>query len=141
MKRFTLLLVMVLGLGLIPGLALADNYGSTRATVMAGATAISAGDDYSGTTTTYEVANRQGYFSVQASATGSGTAKIEYYISLDGTNFAEPSGVTDIITALTSASGTVTASFAPPICTKLRIVVTETGGVSTITPTVYLMYR
>lgn len=112
-----------------------------RVTVMDGSTAVAAGDDYSGTTTTYTVGNREGFFSIQASATGSGAAKIEYYVSMDGTNFAEPSGASDIITGLTSSSGTVTAAFDPPLCESLRIVVTETGGASSITPTIYLMYR
>jgi hypothetical protein len=142
MKRFTILMLMVLGLGLIPGPALAaSSTVPTTVKIMGGATAVSASRSYSATATTFDVENSQGYFSVQASATGSGTAKIEYLVSLDGTNFAEPSGASDILTGLTGASGVLTASFQPPICKKIKIAVTETGGSSSITPTVYFMYR
>ena len=139
MKKLFVLL-MVLGLGL-PGLALADDYGATLVTVMGGSTAISASHCYSSTSTIYNVGNRQGYFSVQASATGNGTASINYQISLDGTNFATPATTSAAITGLTSSSGTVTAYFAPPLCQKIKVIVTETGGSNTITPTIYLMYR
>ena len=113
----------------------------SRVVVMSGSTAISAGADYSGTSTTFTVGDRQGYFTIQASATGSGTAKIEYYVSVDGTNYAAPQGSSAVITGLTSSSGIVNAQFFPDFCEKIRIVVTETGGVSTITPTIYLLYK
>ena len=140
MKK-ALLILVCLGLGLVPATALARDTVPKVATIMDGATAIAASQDYSGTTTTFYVSGVEGFFAIQASATGNGTAKVEYYTSIDGVTFAEPAGATDIIAALTSASGTVTVQFFPDYCERLRIVVTETGGVSTITPTIRMIYR
>jgi len=139
MKK-ALLILVCLGLGLVPCVALAGSSVSL-VTIMDGSTAIAASDDYSGTATTFSVAGREGFFAIQASASGSGTAKVEYYTSLDGTTFAEPAGAVDIIAALTSASGTVTVQFFPDFCEKIKIVVTETGGASSITPTIRMIYR
>ncbi len=140
MKK-ALLILVCLGLGFVPAMALA---GSTPrvATIMDGATALSASQEYSGTTTTFTVSDREGFFAVQASAVGTGVVKIEFYTKADGAaTFAEPSSGGDIITGLTGSSGTVTTQFSPDYCNELCIVITETGGAASVTPTVKMIYK
>lgn len=139
MKKMLLVLVC-LGLGLVPTTALARSV--TSVTIMDGATAISASDDYSSATlTTFTVGDREGFFAIQAVTTGNGTGKIEFYTSIDGVTFKEPTGGGDIITGLTTAGGAKYAEFSPDYCEKIRIVVTETGGANSITPTIKMIYR
>jgi len=77
-----------------------------------------------------------GYFSLQWTITGTGTAKIEYNVSHDGTNYQEPVGATDIATGQTA--GTNSASFTPIIAPYIKIKVTETGGANAVTVTCIL---
>jgi len=66
-----------------------------------------------------------GSFSVQSVITGSGTLKIEYLCSNDGSTFTAPSS-NEIAAGLTV--GTYFHSFTPPVCLYLKIKTTETGS-------------
>lgn len=78
-----------------------------------------------------------GYFSLQIQVTGDGTAKFEYLLSNDGTNFLEPSSATDIASGITKTSGPGSDgkdifSFAPLLANFIQIKVTETAGANSI---------
>jgi hypothetical protein len=84
-----------------------------------------------------------GYFSIQVALTGDGTAKFEYLLSNDGTNYLEPSSASDIGTGLTKTGGPGSDgkeiySFSPELAKHMKIKVTETGGANSITVTVTL---
>jgi len=79
----------------------------------------------------------EGYFSIQVVLTGAGTAKIEYLLSNDGTNYLEPSTGVDIVLAHTATSGPGADGddiyvFEPEVARYLKIKITETGGASII---------
>ena len=85
-----------------------------------------------------------GYFSVQVTIAGSGTAKVEYLISNDGTNYIEPTSASDITSGMTATSGPGSDgkdifSFSPEPARFMKIKVTETGTSNSITATVVLM--
>ncbi|RJQ38308.1 MAG: hypothetical protein C4555_05085 [Dehalococcoidia bacterium] len=142
MKRITFFLGIALAL-MVAGNVSA---GTVKVqTIAAGATAVAAGHAYSPVDVSFGGAV-EGYFALQGTIAGSGTAKIEYWTSLDGTTFREPTGATDIISGFTKTSGPASdgkfyVQFFPDFAQYLRIVITETGGVSTITPTVKLLYK
>jgi len=80
----------------------------------------------------------EGYFSIQGTVTGDGTAKIEYELSNDGITYVEPESATDIITGLTKTSGPGSdgkffEEFNPELALYLRLKVTETGGANSVT--------
>lgn len=82
----------------------------------------------------------EGYFSLQLAVTGSGTVKVQYMLSNDGTNYVIPSSATDIVTGFTSSSGPGSDgkdvfSFQPEIAKYIKLRVTETGGSSSATVT------
>lgn len=86
----------------------------------------------------------QGYFSLQLTITGDGTAKIEYECSNDGTTYDEPQDASDLFTGLVKTSGPgadgkLIDQFELEICRFVRFVVTETGGVSAVTVTAKLI--
>lgn len=79
-----------------------------------------------------------GFFGLQYTITGNGTAKIEYLLSNDGTTYVEPSAATDIATGLTKTSGPGSdgkdyVAFSPEVSRYLKIKVTETGGANSVT--------
>lgn len=74
-----------------------------------------------------------GHFSMQVVATGSGTVKLEYLLSNDGTTFVTPTGASDIVTAHTS--GNDMYSISPMLARYIKFLATETGGANTITIT------
>ena len=79
-----------------------------------------------------------GYFSLQVTVTGDGTAKLTYSISNDGTTYVTPTGAPDIKTAhvkTTGTSGTDIYSFSIEPARYLKIIVTETGGANAIAVT------
>lgn len=87
-----------------------------------------------------------GYFSIQVVLTGDGTAKFEYLISNDGTNFIEPSSASDIATGHTKTSGPGSDGidiyeFSPEPCRYMKIRVTETGTSNSVVATVTLMFN
>lgn len=80
-----------------------------------------------------------GFFSIYVIVAGSGTAKIEYLLSLDGTTFLIPSGADDIVTAMTAGSDIL--PFSPELAKQLKIKVTETGTSDPITVTIILAFQ
>ena len=85
-----------------------------------------------------------GYFSVQVAISGDGTAKVEYLLSNDGVTYLEPTSASDITSGHTKTSGPGSDgndlfSFDPEPARYIKIKVTETGNVNSITATVTLM--
>lgn len=78
----------------------------------------------------------RGYFSLQLTVAGTGTAKIEYECSNDGETFVTPTGAVDIVTAATA--GTDLYSFSPKFAAFYRFKATETGGANSVTLTATL---
>lgn len=82
-----------------------------------------------------------GYFSLQWTITGDGTAKFEVFSSNNGTDFMDVNA--DIITGQTkttgpSGDGKNMTSFVIIPCVMFKIRVTETGGASAIVPSAWL---
>ena len=77
-----------------------------------------------------------GYFALQITITGTGTGTFQAQMSNDGTNFAIPNGVDDIVAAM--AAGTAIYQFSVPVGKYLRILCTEAGGLNSIVVTAYL---
>ncbi len=88
----------------------------------------------------------EGYFSLQVTITGSGTAKIEYLLSNNGTDYLEPSTGADITASMTATSGPGSDGkdifyFDPEPARYLKIKVTETGGADSVVVTATLMVQ
>ena len=88
----------------------------------------------------------EGFFSLQITLTGDGTAKVEYLLSNDGTNFLEPSEADDILSSFTKISGPGSDgkdmfSFTPMLARFMKIKCTETAGANAITPVITLVYQ
>ncbi len=91
---------------------------------------------------------KQGYrgvCSVSVVITGSGTGKIEYLVPTTQTDnsdlgglggYVEPTGATDVGSGATV--GSYALSFTPIPCDAFKLKVTETGGVNSITVTLYV---
>ena len=84
-----------------------------------------------------------GFFSLQFTVTGDGTAKVEYELSNDRVTWSEPEGAPDIATALTKTSGPASdgkgiVGFSSETSPSMKIKVTETGGADSITVTAVL---
>ena len=84
-----------------------------------------------------------GYFSIQVQVTGDGTAKFEYQLSHNGTDYIEPASAADIATGFLKTSGPGSDgkdifTFQPEITYRLKIKVTETGGADNITVSVWI---
>jgi hypothetical protein len=75
-----------------------------------------------------ELVRNEGFFSLQSTLTGSGTAKIQWQESNDGENYNTAS--TDLYTAQTA--GTIKESFAPQLSKFIRILVTETSTTDSV---------
>jgi len=73
----------------------------------------------------------EGYFSLQVTLTGSGTGKFEVLYSNDDVTYVTPTGVSDVVTALTV--GTDIYQIDNGLYKFMKIKVTETGGVNPIT--------
>ena len=85
----------------------------------------------------------EGYFSLQVTLTGTGTAKIEYLLSNNGDDYLEPSSGEDIVTAHTATSGPGADGkdiyvFEPEMARFMKIKVTETGGATAVVVTITL---
>ena len=84
-----------------------------------------------------------GYFAMQISFTGTGTAKAEILVTTDGPDeptstaqgFMLPSSGSSIATGLTTASGPYYSTVTVPPCRQFKIKITETGGANAIVPT------
>jgi len=74
-----------------------------------------------------------GYFSYQMTLTGTGTVKVEYQVSNNGTDYMEPASASDVVAAGFGASsgpgsdGKTIVSFQPVIARHMKIKVTATG--------------
>lgn len=73
-----------------------------------------------------------GYFSAHFTFTGSGTLKLEYLCSNDGSTFTAPD-TNSIVTG--KSAGTHFKKFDPPPCLWLKVKATETGGVNPVSIT------
>ena len=85
----------------------------------------------------------EGYFSLQVTLTGTGTAKIEYLLSNNGSDYLVPSEAEDIVTAHTVASGPGADGkdiyiFEPEMTKFMKIKVPETGGANAVVVTITL---
>ena len=107
-----------------------------RVTTTHSAVSVAASDSSTSAAIDLEQWRPTGYFTVYWVLTGTGTAKFEYLVSLDGTNYVEPSGASDIASGKTAGSDIV--SFTPVVAPYMKIKVTETGGANAVTATVYL---
>jgi len=65
-------------------------------------------------------------FAIFYTITGSGTMKLEYLVSSDGTNFMEPTSAPDIGTTISAGSDAI--AFTPVAAPFLQIKVSEDGG-------------
>jgi len=88
----------------------------------------------------------EGYFSLQVTVTGTGTAKIEFQLSNNGADYYEPSGSDDIVTAHTATSGPGadgkdTYRFEPDPARFLKIKVSETAGAAAVVVTATLLVQ
>jgi len=84
-----------------------------------------------------------GQFSLQIELTGNGTGKLEWLGSNDGTDYIKPNNASDIVTAFTKTDGPDgdgkhIYSFNVSLVKFLKIKITETGGVNTVTLTASL---
>ena len=135
MKRLIIIILLFLAT-LIPGIASADENKINIEGIF------TAQDVAASTTVKSTVINLStlfkpnGFFSLQVTATGTGTAKITYELSNDGVTYVTPDSASDIVTAQTVANDFY--SFAPELAKYMKIVLEETGGVNTITITATL---
>jgi len=98
------------------------------------------------TSAVLDVGSAEGYFSLSVSVRGEGTCKINYQASNDLTVWAEPQGVTAVLSGLTKTSGPglngkVLDQIAPEFARYLRFCVTETGGAAAVLVTLRVAYR
>ena len=77
-----------------------------------------------------------GYFSAQITVSGSGTIQAQYLCSNDGETFVVPESAANIVTGMTA--GTKLARFSPPVCSYIKILITETGTSDTADVSVVL---
>jgi len=88
----------------------------------------------------------EGFFSLQVTLTGTGTAKIEHEGSNNGVDYLTPFGSIDIVTAHTATSGPGADGkhiyrFYPKPIRFLKIKVTETAGAAAVVVTITLLVQ
>jgi hypothetical protein len=72
----------------------------------------------------------EGFFSFQVEiVSGAGELTIDFLESNDGSNFVDQGANSDLVTGLSGAGHTM-YSFDPMVCKKIRLRITETGGVA-----------
>jgi hypothetical protein len=86
---------------------------------------------------------QNGFFSLQYLITGTGTCRIEYNLSNDGSTYIEPTSSTDIGSSLVATSGPGgdgkdILTFSPELARYLKIKVTETGGAQAVVVTIWI---
>lgn len=124
------------------GKVMADNYLHTKTifdaeTVAAGANSESDSIDLNKFRPT-------GYFAVELTISGSGTAKLEYQISIGGSNYGTPDDAVPIAEDHTATSGpngdgVAVYRFRPKPHRHLKLKISETGGADTIVVTANLL--
>ena len=85
----------------------------------------------------------EGDMSIKLTVTGDGTVKVQYLLS-DATAYITPSIAPDITANFTKTSGTGGVdiySFHTETAAKMKIKVTETGGVDTVSVSLVLMVQ
>jgi hypothetical protein len=147
MKKFTAILTMVLLLGIF-GFANAANMTVKK---VFSSTATAAGGTSTSSSIHLGSDADKGHFSLQITATGDGTAKIEALTSNDGSTFVIPldsSGVRlpAIITGFTKTGGPGSDGkdifqFTLPIARYLKLKITETGAANSITFDAWLLIQ
>lgn len=136
MKKIKTLFIVALLL-ICPALCFATGGQSNVRVEIWSSTTISASG--SSTSSAVELTADEGAYGVQFIVTGSGTAKLEWYVSADGTNYIQPSGYTTTLTSsFTATSGTGADgkdyfNLAIPPAHYLKLKASETGGSSSIT--------
>ncbi len=134
-KLFILAIVLAT---FIPALALAGDIGEEDTiTQTVGASGSYSGNDNAAGS--YDLKSTDGYVAVQVSVAGSGTLSMTYLMSNDNISFVEPESVKaadDILSGITSASGTVFKSFTPVMGRYMKFEIAETGGASAYTATI-----
>jgi hypothetical protein len=78
---------------------------------------------------TYRVA---GYFSAQLQVSGAGSVTVEYQVSVNGTDYVEPTNASDLFSGVGAtggpgADGKAIVSFSPVVARYLRLKLTSTG--------------
>ena len=87
---------------------------------------------------------KEGYFSLHITLSGSGTAKFEYMVSNDKTNFVTQTATADVIvsgftaTSGPGSDGKDVISFEPELADQMKIICTETGAANSVTITVVI---
>ena len=80
------------------------------------------------------LSNTNGQLSVQAEASGSGAAKIEFLVSNDGENFVCPSGYDNVLfSGLSSTDGQPIRFVELPVVKYVKFKVTEKGNSDSVT--------
>ena len=135
-------IVIAMGL-LLMALPASAKYWQIKTTKVLDAETVAAGETATSTAIDLNGPELAGYFSLQVALTGDGTAKFEYQVSNNGTDYVEPTGATDIATGITKASGPGTNgkdiySFSPVPANYIRIKVTETGTSNSVTVSAWL---
>lgn len=92
-----------------------------------------------------DIERAEGFFSLQVTVAGDGTAKFEYLLSNDGVDYFEPSSASDIASGQLKTSGPGSDgkdlfSFSPEPAKYLKIKATETAGANSITVTAHLFW-
>ena len=136
------LLTLILLALVLPGAASAA--ATTGVVTLLNAQAISAAGTY--TSSTVNLTNAEGLVSLQITLTGDGTASIVYQTSNDGTTFAEPEGVTAVVSGFTktsggSSNGNAMEQISVEFAKYVRLLVTETGGAEAIAVTIKMAVR
>jgi hypothetical protein len=73
-----------------------------------------------------------GTFAAQLQVSGPGSVKVEYQVAINGTDYVEPTGASDVFSGFCAtngpgADGKGIASFAPVVARYLRLKLTSTG--------------
>jgi len=136
-KLGALALSVMLVLCLLSPVAMATSGGKIHTILALNAESIGASANASSKSIDLGAYQPYGFFSVQVTIAGAGTAKVEYLLSHDNATFSDCG--TDIAIGLTA--GTQIYPFPdgePVVAPWMKIKVTETGGASGVTATVYL---
>lgn len=133
MKR---LLLTILALIMMVGIGWAEPATSSNRKLVTGT--IAASGDWT-QPNPITLSKNEGFFSVQSTLTGTGTAKIEYLVSNDGITYVTPSGASDIVTAQTVGSDFY--SFNPEPCKFMKLKVTETGTANSVSLTLNFLVQ
>lgn len=125
--------------------AKAQNYAIDRVDLFSSVT-VTAGSSFTSGKITLDGLANLGYFSLQILVTGNGTAKFEYLVPAHENTFLEPSGASDIASGFTKTSGPGSDgkdrfTFNPDLTRAIKIKVTETGALSAIVVSAFMIVQ